>query len=236
MEAEQLAANKEATADITADINLDNRVMKDVFKTIARAYKKDISSQEYGRIQAAYNKFTLHKELLWTNSRSGNKVVCVPDGLLNDKSFKGTILDSCHQTVGHSGVNRSAKYIRRWFWWPGMADDVEEFCKSCGRCQTTKMPRNKMPGWLHTMPIPARPWESIGMDFTGPFVEVGGYNYILLVICRMTGMVHLIPTQTTQRRNRWRKYMSRKSYGYTEYQSQSCQTETLSSHLNSGRS
>ena len=34
------------------------------------------------------------------------------------------------------------------------------------------------------------------MDFTGPFVEVGGYNYILLVICRMTGMVHLVPTCT----------------------------------------
>jgi transposase InsO family protein len=57
------------------------------------------------------------------------------------------------------------------------------------------MPRQKPPGWLHTMPIPSRPWESIGMDFTGPFVEVGGYDYILLVVCRMTGMVHLIPTR-----------------------------------------
>jgi transposase InsO family protein len=34
------------------------------------------------------------------------------------------------------------------------------------------------------------------MDFTGPFVEVGGFDYVLLVICRMTGMVHLIPTRT----------------------------------------
>jgi transposase InsO family protein len=48
----------------------------------------------------------------------------------------------------------------------------------------------------YTMQIPSRPWESIGMDFTGPFVEVRGFNYILLVICRMTGIVHLIPTQT----------------------------------------
>ena len=28
------------------------------------------------------------------------------------------------------------------------------------------------------------------------YVEVEGFNYVLLVICRMTGMVHLIPTQT----------------------------------------
>jgi transposase InsO family protein len=59
----------------------------------------------------------------------------------------------------------------------------------------TKMPRQKPPGWLHTMPIPSRPWESIRMDFTGPFVEVGGYNYIILIVCRMTGMVHLVPTR-----------------------------------------
>jgi hypothetical protein len=53
-----------------------------------------------------------------------------------------------------------------------------------------------MPGWLHTMPLPVRPWESIGMDFAGPFIEVEGYDYILLVICRMTGMVHLILMRT----------------------------------------
>jgi transposase InsO family protein len=58
------------------------------------------------------------------------------------------------------------------------------------------MPQKKTPGWLHTMLILSRPWESIGMDFTGPFVKVGGFNYILLIICRMTGMVHLIPTRT----------------------------------------
>ena len=46
------------------------------------------------------------------------------------------------------------------------------------------------------MLFPSRPWESIGMDFVGPFVEVDNFNYILLVICRMTGMVHLIPTRT----------------------------------------
>ena len=128
--------------------------------------------------------------------RSRNKTVCVPDGLLNGKSIRGMILDSCHQMVGHSSLNRTIKYICRWFWWPSLANNVETFCKSCRRCQTMKTPQRRMPGWLHTMPILSRPWESIGMDFTGLFVEAGGFNYILLVICRMTRMVHLIPTQT----------------------------------------
>ena len=31
---------------------------------------------------------------------------------------------------------------------------------------------------------------------SGPFVEVEGYDYILMVICRFSGMVHIIPTNT----------------------------------------
>ena len=46
------------------------------------------------------------------------------------------------------------------------------------------------------MPIPTKPWKSIGMDFSGPYPEVHGYNYILVVICCMMNMVHLIPTRT----------------------------------------
>jgi len=38
-----------------------------------------------------------------------------------------------------------------------------------------------------------RPWESIGMDFIGAFPEVNRYNYLWVVICRMTSMVHVVP-------------------------------------------
>ena len=35
------------------------------------------------------------------------------------------------------------------------------------------------------------------MDFVGPFPRVDGYDYLWVVICRMTSMVHLVPVQTT---------------------------------------
>jgi Chromo (CHRromatin Organisation MOdifier) domain len=35
------------------------------------------------------------------------------------------------------------------------------------------------------------------MDFVGPFPECMGYDYLLVVICRLTSLVHLIPTATT---------------------------------------
>ncbi|KAJ3478071.1 hypothetical protein NLI96_g10013 [Meripilus lineatus] len=52
-------------------------------------------------------------------------------------------------------------------------------------------------GLLHSMPIPDRPWGSIGMDFVGPFPKSNGFDYLWVVICRLTSMVHLIPVTTT---------------------------------------
>jgi len=48
-------------------------------------------------------------------------------------------------------------------------------------------------GKLCPLPIATWPWDSIGMDFIGLFPEVDRYNYLWVVICRMTSMVHLVP-------------------------------------------
>jgi len=66
----------------------------------------------------------------------------------------------------------------------------------CKICAQAKGKYQKPAGKLHPLPIATRPWESIGMDFIGPFPEVNGYNYLWVVICRMTSMVHLIPVNT----------------------------------------
>ncbi len=50
------------------------------------------------------------------------------------------------------------------------------------------------------LPVPTKPWKSIGMDFIGPFpeVEVDGqkFNYLWVVVCQMTSMEHLISVHT----------------------------------------
>jgi hypothetical protein len=51
-------------------------------------------------------------------------------------------------------------------------------------------------GKIHPLPIPMRPWEWVGMDFIRLFPEVDDYNYLWVVICRMSSMVHLIPVNT----------------------------------------
>ena len=89
-----------------------------------------------------------------------------------------------------------SKYIQRWYWWPRMVADSQVFCQSCEFCQWSKTATQKPMGLLHLLPVPIKPWDSIGTDFIGPFPESKGFNYLWVVICRMTSMVHLIPIYT----------------------------------------
>ena len=49
----------------------------------------------------------------------------------------------------------------------------------------------------HNIPIPDRPWQSIGLDFMGPLPKSNNFDYLLVVIDRLTSQVHLVPTMMT---------------------------------------
>ncbi|KXN89040.1 hypothetical protein AN958_06391, partial [Leucoagaricus sp. SymC.cos] len=70
------------------------------------------------------------------------------------------------------------------------------FCRSCKMCTHTKAPTIKPRGEIHPLPIPTKLWDSIGMDFIGPFLELKGHNYLWIVIRYITSMVRLILVHT----------------------------------------
>jgi hypothetical protein len=74
-----------------------------------------------------------------------------------------------------------------------MSKSATTFCKTCEACQQAKGSSQRPAGKLHPLPIPMKPWDSIVMDFVGPFPESRGFNYLWVIICRMTSMVHLVP-------------------------------------------
>ena len=93
-------------------------------------------------------------------------------------------------------VKKTSNYIRWSYWWPQMATDIEAFCRSCGKCQTNKTNTLKPEGFLHSLPIPDKPWQSVGMDFMGPLPQSLGNDYLLVIIDRLMSQVHLVPTMT----------------------------------------
>ena len=63
-----------------------------------------------------------------------------------------------------------------------MSHDIEKYCKTCGICMTTKDTNSKPTSLLHSLLIPDRLWQSIGMDFMGPLPKSNNFNYLLVVI------------------------------------------------------
>jgi Integrase zinc binding domain len=104
------------------------------------------------------------------------------------------IIDHGHTSLGHLGPDKTEHYLARFYWWPTMSKDILKFCKSCRRCQVAKDSTEKPKGLLHSLQIPTRPWESIGMDFIGPLLITDkGFDFIWTIICWLTGMIHIIP-------------------------------------------
>ena len=68
---------------------------------------------------------------------------------------------------------------------------------SCAACAAAKNANRKPKGLLHSLPIPDRPWQSIGIDFMGPLPQSNNFDYLLVIIDRLTSQVHLVPTTTT---------------------------------------
>jgi hypothetical protein len=133
--------------------------------------------------------FSTADGLIRTKNYQGQDVVCVP----RENNLITRLLSKAHEVVGHYGDQKTSEYIRRWYWWPQMSKSTHRFCKTCEACQRSKNSSQRPAGKLHPLPLPTKPWDSIGMDFVGPFPESKEFNYLWVIICRMMSMVHLVP-------------------------------------------
>ena len=113
----------------------------------------------------------------------------------------GTLREQCishvhdHPYSGHVGMQRTSDLLSRLYWWPGCRQAVQGYVKSCEACQRNKPLNVKKAGMLQPMPIPGRPWASVGIDFiTHLPVTRNGHNAIFVAVDRCSKMVHLMPT------------------------------------------
>ena len=124
-------------------------------------------------------------------------MLCIPSAIHNKRRITEVVISQAHEVPGHFRPQKTADYVQHHYWWPRIGQDIEQYCKMCPVCQMMKSSTQRVPGLLHSLPIPARPWELIAMDFIGPFPESGDCNYLWVVICRLTSMMHLVPIYTT---------------------------------------
>ena len=117
-------------------------------------------------------------------------------------TMKEEMLQKFHDDIsaGHFGFSRTLERISKRFYWPGMAQDVLQYCRACIQCQTRKTIPNIPAGLMMYIQVD-QPFEKVGIDLLGPFpVSRYGNKYIIVAVDYLTKWVETaaIPNGTAE--------------------------------------
>ena len=116
-----------------------------------------------------------------------------------DSDLRMQIVKAHHdlQIAGHPGRWKTLELVSRNYWWPGMSRYIASYCKGCDRCNRTKSFPSKPIGKLIPTQIPKNVWEIITVDLITGLPESQGYNSIMIVVDRLSKLIHVMPTNDT---------------------------------------
>ena len=119
--------------------------------------------------------------------------------LVVPSSMRDTILEESHagSLGGHLGEDRTLGRVREKFFWPGYAEQVRQWCRTCVRCATRKNPSKTRHGALQSVRT-GYPMQMVATDIMGPLPpSKHGNRYILVVSDYFTRWVeaYAIPNQ-----------------------------------------
>lgn len=133
-------------------------------------------------------KFVMEAGLLWLVE---GRRLCVP----RKRELIVELFRVFHDSVVGSHVGAKAMYwtVRKGYWWPGLHEDVTRYVATCNVCQGYKIATTGRKDFLHPLPLPSRPMQSIAMDFFDMPLSQRGNNRVLLIVCRLSKYVTLLP-------------------------------------------
>jgi hypothetical protein len=97
----------------------------------------------------------------------------------------------------HAGRQKTQKTIKQNYHWPGIDKDIGRYIRNCTACKRNKIPRDKTPGWLHSIPAADKPWNDVVCDGKDMPQDEHGYNYVWVFICRLSKFLVTIPGKKT---------------------------------------
>ena len=112
----------------------------------------------------------------------GSRVIIPP-------KHQAQLLAELHE--GQLGIVMMKALARSYMWWPRMDKAIEEVAKGCTGCQLTQ--NNPKTAPLYSWELPARPWQRIHINFTGPFLG----TMFLIVVDVHFKWPEVIPMTTT---------------------------------------
>ena len=104
--------------------------------------------------------------------------------------------------AGHFGIKKTHELIARKYYWPTLCHDVEDYVKGYDVCLASKAVWHKPYGDLQSLPVPTHRWKDLLIDFVKDLLVLtdwkgDSYNSILVIVNRLTKMVHYKPVKVT---------------------------------------
>ncbi len=136
----------------------------------------DKTSRE--RLRKQISKFTIWNGTLIRITQKGIRAV-------PDIEFRGTILRTMHDEIGHWSPAATLKFISDRFWRPSMAKEVYAYVKSFKGCQFSQV----IPSYRTTLGVRIRGlFDVLSMDFAGPLPTTKkGAKFLLVAVEHLTG-------------------------------------------------
>ncbi|GBG74914.1 hypothetical protein CBR_g19428 [Chara braunii] len=140
--------------------------------------------------------YSLRKNgLVYWHGRSGQlqPCICIP----SPRQLSVQAVAGFHEqaVAGHMGFHKTLARVCRLYVWPKSKDFVKAYIQECPTCQEVNSANHLPYGLLQPLPIPEGRWQSISMDFIGPFrpPTERGHDAILVVVDRFTKRARFVP-------------------------------------------
>lgn len=104
-----------------------------------------------------------------------------------------------HDMRSHPGIERTVRQMGQHYHFRGMRRYVRQHVRECIQCTVTKSKPGRQRGELHPIPPGVRPFATIHVDHSGPYVTSGRQKrYVLAIIDYLTRFVVLHATRDTK--------------------------------------
>lgn len=138
----------------------------------------------------------LGREYVYQNNRLYRRTL-LGERLVIPKMAKFQLLKKYHDELGHPGFDRCLKLIKDQFWFSKMSRFVKKYVGSCLQCGYSKGKYGKTEGFLHPIPKPNVPMDTVHIDHVGPFPKSkSGCAYVLTMVDSFTKFVVAKPSKT----------------------------------------
>lgn len=137
-----------------------------VLQRVSASLESGEWTTDLGRFRAVVDELSLRNGLLVKNG-----CAVIPEAL------RQRTLQLAHD--GHPMVAKLKSILRERVWWPGMTSDAEKWVESCETCAINGKPERPTP--MKRIFAPQSVWETIALDFNGPYAKLGGISILVIV-------------------------------------------------------